>query len=121
MPWRRGNMKRLGLVRILFGSLLLVGLVSSLAIAQLPTGTILGTVRDASGAVIPGVEVTIRNTETGAIRTGLSEEAGLFRFVALPVGAYEVRAELAGFQTQVRSGLNLTVGQEAVVNVVMQV
>src|SRR5262249_33648610 len=58
---------------------------------------------------------------TGLTRTAVGAEDGSYRFSALPVGPYEVRAEQPGFQTQVRSGLTLTVSQEAVVNFTLQV
>jgi len=88
--------------------------------SQLPTGTILGAVKDSSGAVIPGASITAKNTETGFTRTGVSAEDGSYRLSALPVGGYEVRVELPGFRTEVRSGLTLTVAQEAVVNFALQ-
>src|SRR5947209_6017877 len=90
------------------------------AFAQLPTATILGTVRDSSGGVIPGADVAAKNIETGQSRTTISAEDGSYRFPALPVGNYEVRAELAGFQAVVRNGLTLTVGRDAVVNFTLQ-
>src|SRR5690242_12673732 len=82
-----------------------------LAIGQLPVATILGTVRDASGAVVPDAALSARNIETGQSRTASSSQDGSYRFSSLPVGAYEVRVEHPGFQTGVRSGLTLTVGQ----------
>ncbi|MGH9784139.1 MAG: carboxypeptidase-like regulatory domain-containing protein, partial [Terriglobia bacterium] len=94
---------------------------ATVAIAQLPTATILGTVRDSTGAVIPAATVTVRNTETGLTRTGQSGADGSYRLAALPVGPYEVRAEQAGFRAEVRSGVTLTVGQEAVLNFALQV
>ena len=94
---------------------------SSLASAQLPTGTILGTVRDGTGAVIPGTTVTATNIETGLSRTAFAGDDGSYRLAALPVGRYEVRAMLEGFQSGLRSGLTLTVGQEAVVNFTLEV
>ena len=97
----------------------LVGL-ASLASAQLPTGTILGTVRDGSGAVVPGTTLTATNIETGLSRTAFAGEDGAYRLAALPVGRYEVRAMLEGFQSALRSGLTLTVGQEAVVNFTLE-
>jgi hypothetical protein len=90
------------------------------AFAQLPTATILGTVHDTSGSVIPGADVAAKNIETGQSRTTVSGEDGSYRFPALPVGNYEVRAELAGFQAIVRSGLALTVGRDAVVNFTLE-
>src|SRR3989338_5495825 len=117
--------------RILSGSLpkLLCGLVVLLAFAivehsalsQLPTATILGTVKDASGAVVPGASLTARSTETGQTRTVVSAGDGSYRFSGLPVGGYEVRVEQSGFQSAVRSGLTLTVGQEAVINFTLEV
>ena len=101
--------------------LALAGLSVALGLAQLPTATILGTVRDSTGAVVPGVTVTVRNTGTGATRTATTGANGAYRLVALPVGAYEVRAEQPGFQAEVRSGLTLAVDQEAVVNFALQV
>ncbi len=89
--------------------------------AQFSTGTILGTVRDNTGAVIPGVTVTARNTGTGLTRTTLSNEDGSYRFPQLPVGTYEVRSEQQGFTTEVRSGVTLAVGQEAVLDFALKV
>src|SRR2546428_1341784 len=90
------------------------------AMSQLPTATILGTVKDPTGAVIPGAAITAKNVETALTRTAVSAEDGSYRFSALPVGAYEVRVELPGFRTEVRSGLTLTVSQEAVGNFSLQ-
>src|SRR6266566_3388022 len=73
--------------------------------AQQNTGTILGVVKDASGAVIPGVSVTVVNEETNLTRTVITGENGAFRAPALPVGRYTVRVELAGFRTQTQRGL----------------
>src|SRR5213594_2145626 len=105
-------------VIVLSSSLLLI--MGKQAMSQLPTCTILGAVKDSSGAVIPGVSITAKNVETGLTRTGVSAEDGSYRLSALPVGGYEVRVELPGFRTEVRSGLTLTVTQEAVVNFTLQ-
>ena len=89
--------------------------------AQVTTGTILGTVTDSTGAVIPGAAVTMRNVGTGASRTVTSDEAGRYRAPQLPLGDYEITSESAGFQTAVRTGISLTVGREAMVDFAMQV
>ena len=60
------------------------------AYAQQTTGTISGVVTDETGGVIPGVEVTARNTETGAVRTVVSDDLGRYRLFQLAVGAYEL-------------------------------
>src|SRR5438552_12012442 len=104
-------------VVVLSFSLLTMG---RLEMSQLPTATILGGVKDSSGAVIPGASITAKNVETGLTRTGVSAEDGSYRLSALPVGGYEVKVELPGFRTEVRSGLTLTVAQEAVVNFALQ-
>ncbi|MGH9786532.1 MAG: carboxypeptidase regulatory-like domain-containing protein, partial [Terriglobia bacterium] len=85
------------------------------------TATILGVVRDATGAVVPGASLTATNLETGFTRTAASASDGSFRFAALPVGRYEVRGEHAGFQTQAQTGLRISVGEEAVLNFTLQV
>jgi carboxypeptidase family protein/TonB-dependent receptor-like protein len=87
--------------------------------AQDTTGTILGTITDASGAVLPGVTVTVKNTDTSQSRTIVSDAAGRYRMPLLPPGHYEVTAQIQGFQTMVRSGITVTVGQQAVVDAKM--
>ena len=101
-------------------SLLLFVMAASAGVAQLPTATILGVVEDATGAVVPGATVTSRNTDTGQTRSAVSSGDGSYRFAALPVGNYEIRAEHPGFRAELRSGLTLTVSQEAVVNFTLE-
>src|SRR2546430_3396145 len=59
-----------------------------------------GTVSDSSGALVPGVEVTAKNTATGVTSTAITNETGTYRFPSLQPGAYEATAALAGFRTQ---------------------
>ncbi|MDA2935294.1 carboxypeptidase regulatory-like domain-containing protein, partial [Acidobacteria bacterium AH-259-D05] len=94
---------------------------SSLAWAQVTRGTISGTVKDETGALIPGVEVIVTNIDTGATRTVLTGDEGLYIATDLALGNYEVEASLAGFQTAVRSGIQLTVGREVVVDMTLRV
>ena len=89
--------------------------------AQLPTGTILGLVKDSSGAAVPGTTVTITNTETGQTRTVTTGDDGAYRVPALAVGKYEVKAEHSGFSTETQTGLALDVSQELVANFTLQV
>jgi hypothetical protein len=100
-------------VRILLLSLVVL---SSTSNAQVSTGTILGTAKDQTGAVLPGTTISVRNVETGVSRTATSGTGGEYRFPALAAGNYEVQAELTGFQKGVRKGIVLTVGREAVVD-----
>ncbi|MBI3895965.1 MAG: TonB-dependent receptor [Acidobacteria bacterium] len=95
--------------------------LAGVALAQVTTGTILGTASDSTGAVIPGARVTARNVQTGIARTVTTDAQGRYRAPELGLGMYEVTAEAAGFQTLVRSGIELTVGRQATVNFAMQV
>lgn len=113
------HQKFFNLVTLLVLSLFLT--YSSWALAQVTTGTISGVVKDETEAVLPGVQVTITNVGTGASRALTTDEEGRYRAPQLPLGQYEVQAELAGFRTAIRSGITLTVGREAVVDITMTV
>jgi len=76
------------------------------------TATVSGRVDDSTGAAIPGATVTVTNLETGAVRTVTTLEAGNYRVLSLPVGRYDVKAELTGFKVALQTGVNLTVGQK---------
>ena len=112
-------------IRTLLGvpvcSLLIVIAWQSSALAQVNTGTILGTVKDRSGAVLPGASVTVTNIDTGIERSAVSGERGEYRVPALAIGNYEVQAGLPGFQTAIRKGITLSVGQEAVIDMSLNV
>lgn len=84
--------------------------------AQVLKGQILGTVTDQSGAVAPGVKVTITETRTNSQRSGDTNEAGNFFFVNLDPGDYKVEAEKAGFNKALRSGIELQPNTTARVN-----
>jgi hypothetical protein len=90
-------------------------------VAQVTTATILGRAQDQSGAVMPGVSITARNLGTGLTRTVVTNQQGLYRIQNLPPGSYTVEGELTGFQRTVRSGIELTVGREAVLDLTLQV
>ena len=85
------------------------------------TATISGTVRDQSGAVLPGVTVTVTQQETGLVRTTVSNETGSYVLPNLPLGPYRLEAELQGFATFAQSGIVLQVNGNPVVNPVMGV
>ncbi|MBI3939447.1 MAG: carboxypeptidase regulatory-like domain-containing protein, partial [Acidobacteria bacterium] len=81
--------------------------------SQAATATLEGTIKDQTGAVVPGVTVTATSRAMALSRIVLSSNTGLYRIPLLPPGSYEVRAELPGFATQVREGVLLSVGQFA--------
>ena len=89
--------------------------------AQTVTSQISGTVRDSSGAVLPGVEVKITNADTTATRTVITDETGSYVVPNLPVGPYRLEVSLAGFSTYVQSGIVLQVNSNPTINVVLQV
>ena len=91
------------------------------AAAQLTSGTIQGTVTDQTGAVLPGVDVTVQNVNTGLSRTLVTSEVGRYEAPNLQVGSYEVTATLAGFTPVSRKGITLTVGRTAVINLSLSV
>ena len=108
-------------LRNFFLTLLAFVFGAQLALAQVNTATITGTVRDESGAVLPGAAVTVQNQDTGISRTLTSNETGRYTAPALGLGNYQVNVQLPGFQNQVRSGIVLTVGREAVVDFTLAV
>jgi hypothetical protein len=84
-------------------------------------GTIEGTIKDPSGAVLPGVSVTVKNINTGDQRTVVTNDQGIFRAPLLSLGNYVVSAELEGFKKYEQTGIELTAGSTAVINMTMGV
>src|SRR6266571_6569797 len=82
------------------------------ASAQAVTGTILGTVRDSSGAAMPGATITLANTATGLTRTVVTDPNGEYTAPLLPTGTYTVTAEMSGFKKTSLSNVHLSVDQK---------
>jgi Carboxypeptidase regulatory-like domain len=99
----------------------LIAFGSGLVFAQTSTATILGVVRDTTGALIPGVSITVKHVDTGLTREIVSSENGGYNVPLLPVGAYELTTAMPGFKQQVRRGINLVVGQQAVIDLTLEV
>src|SRR5579875_3151556 len=89
--------------------------------AQVVGGSISGSVRDQAGAPLPGVKVRLINNENGSERTLETDSAGRFVVPSVAVGSYNVEASKTGFQTQIKAGVNLVVGQAAQVELVLPV
>jgi carboxypeptidase family protein/TonB-dependent receptor-like protein len=100
--------------------LLLAGSGVRLLRAQTTAG-ILGTVKDPSGAVLPGAEITATNTETGQSRQAVAGARGEYRLPSLPAGTYDIQATMAGFQTSIRKGIALSIGQNLVADFALEV
>ncbi|PYQ97362.1 MAG: hypothetical protein DMF96_14990, partial [Acidobacteria bacterium] len=93
---------------------------TSPAVAQITSATISGTVKDQTGGVLPGVDVVIKNLDTGLSRSVVTDANGYFTVPGLAPGRYEARAGLAGFTTAVQTGIVLEVAQQAGLNVVLK-
>jgi hypothetical protein len=108
------------IMRCVLPALLALTLWLPAAQAQV-SASIRGIVSDASGAPVVQVAVSAKNLETGAVRTTNTDGGGRYLVLALPVGKYEVRISKSGFQDAVQSGIYLVVGEEANVDLRLQV
>ena len=93
--------------------------IISPAYGQVNTATLTGTATDITGGVLPGATITLTQVETGRVRTSITNDEGRYVATNLEVGTYQLAAELVGFQTLVQEGIQLTVGAQRVLNVVL--
>jgi hypothetical protein len=84
----------------------------AMAFAQRTSATVRGTVRDATGGLLPGVTVTVTNEDTGLVRSVVSNDAGIYSAPDLPVGRYKIEAELSGFKKAARTNVVLRVAED---------
>lgn len=113
------NHKRLFLS--LFFSIVAVLVFSPFALGQIAAGTIFGNAKDSSGAVLPGVSITVTNQATGLTRTTTTSSSGDYVVPQLLPGTYEITASKTGFQTNTESGLALTVAAREAANFTLSV
>ena len=85
------------------------------------SATLAGVVQDANGNVLGGTTVTATQVDTGVVRTIVAGADGRFIFSSLPPGAYQLRAEHVGFSPLVRTGVRLTVSEQAAITLVLQI
>src|SRR5262245_10479323 len=102
-------------------AVLLVGALVSPAVWAQATAQISGTVKDQTGAVLPGVEVTATQTETGITRAAVTNETGSYVLSNLAIGPYRLEAGLPGFRTFLQTGIVLQVNASPVINPVLEV
>jgi hypothetical protein len=123
-PFIRGTRSRSAkrLLRLLPVLLLVsvIGFCAPNAAAQF-SATISGTVSDPTGAAVSGATVTVKESDTGALRTASTDSSGHYQVFSLPAGVYEVQVTKDGFSKEVRAGIHLAVGQDAVANVALKV
>jgi uncharacterized surface anchored protein len=91
-------------------------LVVGMCYGQVGTASLQGTVTDQSGAVIAGATATVQNVQTGVARILATDAEGRYSAPELQVGQYQVQAQMTGFETTVRSGIVLAVGDERVLD-----
>jgi carboxypeptidase family protein len=116
--WNSSLRRKLGIgTQLLVIPILLFGYAS--ASAQ-TTGSVSGTVRDASGSVIPDLAVIARNVDTGVQQNATSNEDGFYAFTTLPVGRYELETFRAGFKPYKRAGLTIDVGTKLQVDIALE-
>src|SRR5258705_4872656 len=96
-------------------------LFAAQTIGQTVTGTISGNVKDSSGLALAGAKVEVQNMDTGVNREIQADAAGHYAALLLPLGSYKVTGAQPGFQTEARSGIELTIGREAVVDLILNV
>ena len=96
-------------------------LVGSPLYAQQGTAELRGVIVDQQNAVLPGVSITVRNQDTGMFRETTTNADGTYFVAAIPPGAYEIRASLAGFREYLRTGLRLEVGSTSTIPITLEV
>jgi hypothetical protein len=109
-----------GLVSAFSTMFLVCALATEVAWAQ-ATAQISGTIRDTSGAVLPGVEITATQTDTGIGRTTITNETGFYVLPSLPLGPYRLEAALTGFRSFVQTGIVLQVNSNPVINANLEI
>src|SRR4051812_21134674 len=100
---------------------LLLVVFASVSLWAQATAQISGTVKDQSGAVLPGVEITATRTDTGVARTTVTNETGSYVLPSLPTGPYKLEASLPGFRMFVQTGIVLQVNTNPVINPTLEV
>ena len=116
-----GKSKKIGTSFAILVTLLFSLMVGVVAHAQVTGATLAGTVNDASGAVVAGAQVSIKDNATGLTRDVTSDSSGLYSAPNLSPGTYEVRVSAKGFSTAVQSGLTLSVGAQQQLNFSLKV
>ena len=106
---------------VLFAGIVALVLLPGLLRAQISTSSLNGTVQDPSGAVIPGATVILTNVGTNVSRNVTTNGAGVYSFIDVMPGTYNLSVSKEGFETLTKTGIALTVGSVEVVNVTMQV
>lgn len=108
---QKNKFKTMGFAAMGLATICLFARVAPLC-AQTVSGTILGVIQDQQGAIVANADVSARNLETGAVRNTTADDSGNYRISSVPAGSYEISASKAGFKTEVRNGVVVTVGAD---------
>ena len=111
----------LKLIRLICTAIALVVFCAVNVCAQTGTSSITGTVRDGTGAIVPGATVTAKNEATGVTNTQTTNDSGVYAFSSLPVGAYTITVEKRGFKTLQKTANALEVGTPLTVDAALEV
>src|SRR5437773_2570516 len=104
-------------LRSIWVGLLLAACTASSAFSQAVNATIVGTVTDVGGGMVPKAKVILTETNTGVVHAGVTNESGNFTFADMPPGVYSVTVEQPGFKKEARSGVNVAVNSTARVDI----
>src|SRR5437763_9635937 len=100
----------------------MLGSATPLLAQAVQTSTLTGTVKDSTGAVLPGVTVNVSSPQqVGGVQTSVTDSQGIYRFPALHPGVYDMDTTLAGFKTVKRSDIVLALGTTATIDVTLSV
>ena len=108
------------LIFVLFGGLA-ISVLNCAGVWAQSTAQISGTVMDQTRAVLPGVEISATQTDTGITRNAITNETGSYELPNLPIGPYRLEVTLPGFRTFVQSGIILQVNSNPVINAVLEI
>ncbi len=101
-------------------ALLVLGFAGSVC-GQVVGASVWGTVRDQSGAALSNVKIKIQNSETGSERSLVTDASGRYSIFSIAIGSYKISAAKEGFESEIKTGINLVVGQAAEVDLVLPV
>src|SRR5688500_11833328 len=100
---------------------LVIFVFATSAFAQFDSAQVSGTIQDSTGAILPGVDVTLVNVGTSQQRQAITNDAGLYNFPNVPVGEYRINATLQGFKAVQRTGVQVSAGVNIRVDVRLEV
>src|SRR6266700_1103460 len=115
-----GKFSRKHILAIVF-ALLYVAALAPPAGAQSVNVNLSGAAKDESGAIIPGVSITATNTQTGLVKTAITNEDGRYSILSIPPGTYDLHADLPGFATTVHRSQEFRVGTTVVLDFTLKV